>query len=109
MSGGSRGAIAQRMFAVSLPDHMTTFARVSLFLPLAYLFASGQGALAAQCPANSHPEVVAIPGNLRTAHCWCNSGFVNAGGVCVRVAPAPPTPRPNGAAAPEEGQSEPGR
>ena len=47
---------------------------------------------AAQCPPNSHPVVAYIVGNLRTAHCWCNGGYVNSGGVCVRT--DQPTPSP---------------
>jgi hypothetical protein len=40
---------------------------------------------------------VGIPGNLRTAQCFCNRGFVSAGGVCVPVVRgAPPRPHPAG-------------
>jgi hypothetical protein len=54
------------------------------------LVASGHAAIAQQCPPNSHPVVIAIPGNLNTAHCWCNDGYRNLGGVCVRTQPPPP-------------------
>jgi len=54
------------------------------------LTASGHVAIAQQCPPHSHPVVIAIPGNLNTAHCWCNDGYRNLGGVCVRTQPPPP-------------------
>jgi hypothetical protein len=59
---------------------------------LAILIAIGKPAVMAQaCPPNSHPVAVYIPGNLRTAHCWCNGGYINNGGVCVRTdQPTPP-------------------
>ena len=56
----------------------------------------------AQCPPNSHSVAVYIPGNLRTAHCWCDNGYINSGGACVRTRqPTPPPglqaqPSPNG-------------
>jgi len=70
---------------------------VAVLLP-----ASGTMAYAQDCPPNSHPIIIAIPGNLRTAHCWCNDGYQNLGGVCVRTeqppaAPSAPTwPPPSG-------------
>ncbi len=57
----------------------------------------------AQCPPNSHAVAVYIPGNLRTAHCWCNRGYVNSGGVCVRT--DQPTPPPGIQARPPSGAS----
>jgi hypothetical protein len=54
------------------------------------LTASFHAASAQQCPPNSHPIVIAIPGNLNTAHCWCNDSYRNLGGVCVRIRPPPP-------------------
>jgi hypothetical protein len=52
---------------------------------------------AQRCPPNSHASAVGIPGNLRTAQCFCNRGFVSAGGVCVPVVRgAPPRPHPAG-------------
>jgi hypothetical protein len=59
---------------------------------LAVLIAIAQHAAIAQaCPPNSHPVAVYIPGNLRTAHCWCNDGYINNGGTCVRTdQPTPP-------------------
>jgi hypothetical protein len=60
---------------------------------LAILIAIDQRAATAQaCPPNSHPVAVYIPGNLRTAHCWCNDGYINNDGVCVRT--QQPTPPP---------------
>jgi hypothetical protein len=63
-----------------------------LIAGLAVVIAIGQRAATAQaCPPNSHPVAVYIPGNLRTAHCWCNNGYLNSGGVCVRTdQPTPP-------------------
>jgi hypothetical protein len=82
--------------------------RLRTLLSAALIMAGGQSALPAQCPPNSRPEIVAIPGNLRTAHCWCNRGYVNAGGVCVLAAPAPLSRQSNGAAAaPESGSGPP--
>jgi hypothetical protein len=52
-------------------------------------------ASAQRCPPNSHPEAVAIPGNLRTAQCFCDSGFVNLDGACVLPARPPEAPRRN--------------
>jgi hypothetical protein len=66
--------------------------RTAAILGLAVLFALGALPAAAQCPPNSHPVAVYIPGNLRTAHCWCNSGYLNVGGVCART--DQPTPAP---------------
>lgn len=58
-----------------------------------FLIAGSQSALAQQCPPNSHMRAVATAGNLRTAHCWCNEGYENVAGTCVRVAdPSPPQP-----------------
>jgi hypothetical protein len=50
-------------------------------------------ASAQRCPPNSHPEAVAIPGNLRTAQCFCDPGFVNVDGACVLPARPPQAPR----------------
>jgi len=63
-----------------------------LIAGLAVVIAIGQRAATAQaCPPNSHPVAVYIPGNLRTAHCWCNNGYLNSAGVCVRTdQPTPP-------------------
>jgi len=53
---------------------------------LAVLIAIDQRVATSQaCPPNSHPVAVYIPGNLRTAHCWCNDGYVNKDGVCSRT------------------------
>jgi hypothetical protein len=58
------------------------------------LAASQQGALAQQCPPNSHPVAVAIPGNLRTAQCFCDAGFTSVRGLCVRIVNEPGTRPP---------------
>jgi hypothetical protein len=50
-----------------------------------FLIASTQHASAQRCPPNSHPAAVAIPGNLRTAQCFCNAGYRPVGGACVRI------------------------
>jgi hypothetical protein len=69
---------------------------------LAVFVAIGQRAAAAQaCPPNSHPVAVYIPGNLRTAHCWCNDGYVNKGGVCVRTDQSTPPPALQGQPSPD--------
>ena len=61
----------------------------------AVLLAAGtQGALAQRCPPNSHPAAVAIPGNLRTAQCFCDDGFAPVNGICVRIVNAPGVPLP---------------
>jgi hypothetical protein len=76
--------------------------RVAAAAGLAILFALKSPLAFAQCPPNSHPVAIYIPGNLRTAHCWCNSGYLNSGGVCVRMQQptSPPAiqarPSPNG-------------
>jgi hypothetical protein len=59
--------------------------RVAAAAGLALLFALRPPLAFAQCPPNSHAVAVYIPGNLRTAHCWCDNGYVNKGGVCVRT------------------------
>jgi hypothetical protein len=65
---------------------------VALFVVI--LLAGARGALAQACPPNSHARAVSIPGNLQTAHCWCDAGFQNIGGVCVLIKPAPPRTSP---------------
>ena len=52
---------------------------------VAVLITGTQNAMAQRCPPNSHPEAVAIPGNLRTAQCFCDWGFTRINGVCVPV------------------------
>jgi hypothetical protein len=61
------------------------------------LMASSQAAFAQQCPPHAHARVISIPGNLQTAHCWCDDGYENVGGVCVRA--VAPTRRVNPATA----------
>jgi hypothetical protein len=65
-------------------NEMALFKSVALGIA-AVLIAGAQHALAQRCPPNSHPEAVAIPGNLRTAQCFCDRGFVRVDGICVRV------------------------
>jgi len=65
--------------------------RVAVTASLAVLATWMPPAARAQCPPNSHAVAVYVPGNLRTAHCWCNSGYINSGGTCVRTQhPTPP-------------------
>jgi hypothetical protein len=58
--------------------------------------AGGQLARAQGCPANSHPVIVFLPTSPRTAHCWCDDGFRNIGGVCTRISPTVPDSSSNG-------------
>jgi len=51
-----------------------------------------QAAFAQQCPPNAHPVIIAIPGNLRTAHCWCNGGYRNIAGACWWTGQPPAAP-----------------
>jgi len=67
-------------------------------LALAALPAAGLQQARAQgqrCPPNSQAAAVAIPGNLRTAQCFCNPGFLPVSGVCAPLKPGaadlPPT------------------
>ena len=53
------------------------------------LIAGTADAMAQRCPPNSHPEALAIPGNLRTAQCFCDPGFTRANGICVRIVTEP--------------------
>jgi hypothetical protein len=58
---------------------------------LAVALAAGpKAATAQQCPPNSHARSVSFAGNLQGAHCWCNDGYQNVGGVCVLTTPARP-------------------
>jgi hypothetical protein len=60
------------------------------------LVAGTQSALAQRCPPNSHAAAVAIPGNLRTAQCFCNAGYVPVRGACVLMTtPKPPPSDPS--------------
>jgi len=56
---------------------------------VAVLIAGTQGSMAQRCPQNSHPEALAIPGNLRTAQCFCDPGFTRVNGICVRIVTEP--------------------
>ena len=67
--------------------------RVAVVAGLAVLFTLRAPLVFAQCQPNSHAVTVYIPGNLRTAHCWCDDGYINNGGVCVRT--GQPTPPPD--------------
>jgi len=52
---------------------------------IAVLIAGTADVMAQRCPPHSHAEALAIPGNLRTAQCFCDPGFVPSGGLCVPV------------------------
>ena len=80
----------QRTIVLSFPK--------SAVLWLAVLLMAGtQRALPQQCPPHAHPVAVAIPGNLRSAQCFCDDGYENVAGACVPVVtsptmvPAPPS------------------
>lgn len=68
---------------------MSSFPRSSIVWLAIFLMAGTQSALPQQCPPNSHPAAVAIPGNLRTAQCFCDAGYENVAGVCVPIAAKP--------------------
>ena len=75
---------------------MAPLFRLSILCAVVLTIAANEPASAQQrCPPNSHPEAVAIPGNLRTAQCFCDPGFVNVNGVCVLPAPPPEAPQRN--------------
>jgi hypothetical protein len=74
---------------------MARLFRLSILCAAALMIAANEPALAQRCPPNSHPEAVAIPGNLRTAQCFCDPGCVNVNGVCVLPAPPPEAPQRN--------------
>jgi two-component sensor histidine kinase len=62
-----------------------------VFLLTVALAALASPALAQQrCPPNSQAAAVAIPGNLRTAQCFCNPGFRPVSGVCAPLKPGTP-------------------
>jgi hypothetical protein len=63
------------------------------FWLVVFLMASTQGALS-QCRQNAHPVAVAIPGSLRSAQCFCDAGYDNVAGNCVRAANASPPANP---------------
>jgi hypothetical protein len=69
----------------------------SAFWSVLMLVAAVQAASAQQrCPPNSRAEAVPVPGNLNTAQCFCDSGFVPVNGRCVRSrTDAPPPNDPN--------------
>ena len=58
----------------------------SLLMVAVLLIAGTQQALSQRCPPNSHPEFVAFAGNLRTAQCFCDPGYVRVQGICMRAA-----------------------
>ena len=78
---------------------MLSFPKSSAFWLAVFLMAGMQPALSQQCPPNSHAAAVAIPGNLRTAQCFCNDGYTRVAGACVRIvtspAERPPPSNPN--------------
>ena len=73
---------------------MLPFLKAPLLIA-AILTMHAQSAAAQRCPPNSHPEPVAIPGNLRTAQCFCDAGYTRANGICVRVLRPADRPPPN--------------
>lgn len=56
-----------------------------LSIALVMIVASGHGAVAQQCPPNSHVDRVEDAGNTETVHCKCDGGYEKRGGTCVRV------------------------
>lgn len=88
---------------------MARLFRLSVLCAAALMIAGNEPAPAQQrCPPNSHPEAVAIPGNLRTAQCFCDPGFVNVNGVCVLPA-RPPEAAPRNNPAPSTAAPKPFR
>ena len=75
-------------------EFMASFSKSSPFWLACFLTAAAPGAFAQQCPPHSHARMVSIPGNLQTAHCWCDVGFENVGGVCLQSAAAMPRRSP---------------
>jgi len=69
------------------------FSKATSFWLAVFLITSTQHALPQQCPPNAHPAAVAVPGNLRTAQCFCDVGYTNVAGACVRAV-TNPTDRP---------------
>jgi hypothetical protein len=63
-----------------------------LLFAIVLLMASGRGAVAQQCPPNSHVDRVIQDGNTQTIHCKCDDGYENRGGKCERVVQIRPTP-----------------
>ncbi len=70
---------------------MARLLRLSV-LGAALTIAAAEPASAQRCPPNSRAQAVAIPGNLRTAQCFCDPGFISVQGLCVR--PARPSDAP---------------
>jgi hypothetical protein len=64
---------------------MTPLPRSLLLPAAALLLAATQTAVARPCPPNSHPAPLAMPGNLRTAQCFCDPDFVPVRGRCMRA------------------------
>ena len=52
-------------------------------------------ALAGACPPNSRVVAIAIPGNLRSAQCFCNDGYIRVSGACERVLLDPTQQQPD--------------
>jgi hypothetical protein len=72
---------------------MPALPKPSTFWLIVLLVASTQGALAQPCPPNAHALPLAVTGNLRTAHCWCNDGYEYIAGACVRTRQSPAQPK----------------
>jgi hypothetical protein len=74
---------------------MARLFRLPSFCAAALMIAASEPASAQRCLPNSHAEAVAIPGNLRTAQCFCDPGFVRVQGICVQPARPPEASRRN--------------
>jgi hypothetical protein len=75
---------------------MARLFRLSFPCAAALMIAANHFASAQQrCPPNSHSEAVPFAGNLRTALCFCDPGFVNLNGACVLRARPPEAPQRN--------------
>jgi hypothetical protein len=71
---------------------MARLFRLSVPCAAVLMIAAIEPASAQRCPPNSHAEAVAFAGNLRSAQCFCDPGFVSVQGLCVR--PAQPSQSP---------------
>ena len=74
---------------------MARLFRLSVLYAAVLMIAANEPAFAQRCPPNSHPQAVAIAGNLRTAQCFCDPGFVSVNGLCVWPSRPPKAPQRN--------------
>jgi hypothetical protein len=74
---------------------MARLLRLSVPCAAVLMIAAAEPASAQRCPPNSHAQAVAIPGNLRTAQCFCDPGFISVNGLCVRPAQPSQSPPPS--------------